>query len=582
MKIQHLIPFSRSQILRRIAIPLAAFAWGGLAFGGGVENADVFPTNQTGPSAGAVVREPFTDKTEIALTTTFGGLAIQPDGKIVAGTGMWGSFFNPESGVFGRFGRGAFRFNLDGTLDRTFYCDVGINNSDASQDHVEINADGKILITGIFSAVDGKPRPGYALLNPDGSVDESFEPWRGRTNFPSVLPPQAAMTPVVARAAILEDGSIAAVRSETHDGPDAPYPATVYRLDPSGRWVSTTNTKLSAEYYQGIGGQSIPIQGLLESLGGAGFWARPWAVDWTGDTPNTSGKRMWKASDAAIILRALFDGNPLELCCYAVRMPDGGAVLSVTDQEPVYGSGAPGRIMRFDKNWKPDFSFSNHYENKVFFGLRIKGARDGKFLVTGVFGTMNGEDFPGLVRLDSNGQIDHSFHCSITYGTTNLGSVLDMAVQPDGRIMICGGFTAVNGEPVGKIARLNPDGSLDPTFKLPFISDAQYRNAVRGIKTAIPVALLSSLRTNQVSPASVGPPQSIPIPTLRAQAGAITIQFTGTPNQKYILQAKTLLTDANWVDISTNEATASGLEIFRDTDANKYPMRFYRIATQDN
>ena len=259
-------------------------------------------------------------------------------------------------------------------------------------------------------------------------------------------------------------------------------------------------------------------------------------------------------------------------------MPDGGAVLSVLDQEPVYGSGAPGRFMRFDKNWKPDFSFNNHYVDKVLFGMRIKRERDGKFLVSGMAGTMNGEAFPGLVRLDSNGQIDHTFHCSVTSGTTNLGNVVDMAVQPDGRIVICGFFAAVNGEPANKLVRLNPDGSLDPTFKPPFVSGAQYRNDVRGKKPAIPVALLSSLATNRAVPASIARPQTIPIPALRREGGAVIIQFTGTPNQSYILQAKNLLTDADWVDISTNETTADGLEIFRDADANKYPIRFYRIA----
>ena len=39
-----------------------------------------------------------------------------------------------------------------------------------------------------------------------------------------------------------------------------------------------------------------------------------------------------------------------------------------------------------------------------------------------------------------------------------------MAVQPDGRIIIGGEFTHVDGVPLNHIARLNADGSLDPTF----------------------------------------------------------------------------------------------------------------------
>lgn len=44
------------------------------------------------------------------------------------------------------------------------------------------------------------------------------------------------------------------------------------------------------------------------------------------------------------------------------------------------------------------------------------------------------------------------------------GSVAAMVVQPDGKIVIGGSFTAVNGVPRYNIARLNADGTLDPNF----------------------------------------------------------------------------------------------------------------------
>jgi hypothetical protein len=39
-----------------------------------------------------------------------------------------------------------------------------------------------------------------------------------------------------------------------------------------------------------------------------------------------------------------------------------------------------------------------------------------------------------------------------------------MALQSDGRILIGGGFTAVNGASRGGVARLNADGSVDTSF----------------------------------------------------------------------------------------------------------------------
>src|SRR5215218_5272505 len=44
------------------------------------------------------------------------------------------------------------------------------------------------------------------------------------------------------------------------------------------------------------------------------------------------------------------------------------------------------------------------------------------------------------------------------------GLVETVVSQPDGKVLICGDFLSVNGVPQGFIARLNSDGSVDPTF----------------------------------------------------------------------------------------------------------------------
>ncbi len=44
------------------------------------------------------------------------------------------------------------------------------------------------------------------------------------------------------------------------------------------------------------------------------------------------------------------------------------------------------------------------------------------------------------------------------------GQVNAIAVQPDGKVVIGGSFSAVNGAPRSNIARLNPDGTLDSAF----------------------------------------------------------------------------------------------------------------------
>src|ERR1019366_2085615 len=98
------------------------------------------------------------------------------------------------------------------------------------------------------------------------------------------------------------------------------------------------------------------------------------------------------ATDAAIVFKSLFAEVPFELCRVAVRLPDGGAVLGIQD-EFINGSlMAPGRFMRFDKNWRPDFSFTNQYETDRRGSITIKRLNNGKFLVAGGFIKMNGED----------------------------------------------------------------------------------------------------------------------------------------------------------------------------------------------
>lgn len=89
---------------------------------------------------------------------------------------------------------------------------------------------------------------------------------------------------------------------------------------------------------------------------------------------------------------------------------------------------------------------------------------DGRVLVGGGFSGYSGLPYSGIVRLLPDGAVDTTFVCS---GVGSLGdgaNVADMALLPDGRIMLVGGFAEVNGQPSRGIARLMPDGTLDPSF----------------------------------------------------------------------------------------------------------------------
>lgn len=56
------------------------------------------------------------------------------------------------------------------------------------------------------------------------------------------------------------------------------------------------------------------------------------------------------------------------------------------------------------------------------------------------------------------GHLDPEFHARVT------GSVMSVAIQPDGKILIGGVISAVNGQPCANVVRLLSDGATDSGF----------------------------------------------------------------------------------------------------------------------
>jgi uncharacterized delta-60 repeat protein len=90
---------------------------------------------------------------------------------------------------------------------------------------------------------------------------------------------------------------------------------------------------------------------------------------------------------------------------------------------------------------------------------------DGKIMVGGSFFDYAGTQRQGLVRLHPDGTLDTDWNSGV-YGLN--GTVYDMEVMPDGRIVIGGNIISYNGISCGNLARLHPDGTLDGTFTVPY------------------------------------------------------------------------------------------------------------------
>lgn len=116
-------------------------------------------------------------------------------------------------------------------------------------------------------------------------------------------------------------------------------------------------------------------------------------------------------------------------------------------------------IIRLNNNGAPDGNFNTgNGPNGTIFAMALQP--DGKILIGGDFTLVNGTSRTRVARLNANGSLDLSFDP----GAGANDSVRSIAVQSDGRVLIGGVFTNVNGVILNHLARLNADGSVDNSF----------------------------------------------------------------------------------------------------------------------
>ncbi len=96
--------------------------------------------------------------------------------------------------------------------------------------------------------------------------------------------------------------------------------------------------------------------------------------------------------------------------------------------------------------------------------LQLHYSQTKKILIGGDFSFTVGDQMRrGAARLNVDGSLDLSFQNPNVNGT--LG-VISMVLQPNGKIIISGAFSAVAGITRNNAARLNVDGTLDAPHHL--------------------------------------------------------------------------------------------------------------------
>jgi uncharacterized delta-60 repeat protein len=83
---------------------------------------------------------------------------------------------------------------------------------------------------------------------------------------------------------------------------------------------------------------------------------------------------------------------------------------------------------------------------------------DGRIVVGGGFTSLGGQPRDFIGRLNADGSLDTTFNPGAD------GPVIAITLQPDGKIVVAGEFTTLGGQPRSNIGRLHANGSLDAAF----------------------------------------------------------------------------------------------------------------------
>ncbi|MCB0793093.1 MAG: hypothetical protein KDB88_00020 [Flavobacteriales bacterium] len=316
-----------------------------------------------------------------------------------------------------------------GTLDASFDPGTGLNIGSAT---VALQSDGMILIGGNFTSYNGVSRDRVARIDPDGTLDSTFDPGNGANGLVTciVLQPDGKILIGGSFSSYngIPRGSIA--RLNTDGGLDLTF-------DPgSGTSLTVFSIAIQPDGKIIIGGNFTSFNGS-----GTDFIARL----------NTDGS-----------LDNSFDpSSGADNTVASISLQADGKIL-IAGFFSSYSGTPRNRIARLINDGSLDVSFDPGAGPDALLQT-ITQQPDGKILAGGPFSYYDGSGRNSIVRINVDGSMDASFDPG-TGPTGNFIGIPSIAIQADGKILIGGGFTEYNGTPQNRIARLNADGSLDSAF----------------------------------------------------------------------------------------------------------------------
>ena len=377
----------------------------------------------------------------ITLTTGVSKILVLPDNKILI------------NGTIAESGNGGInRLNPGGTLDASFN-QVAPNN--ASID-IDIQSDGRVIRS---LQAFGSITQIVARLNTDGSTDAAFQPNFGRHGAGSIVFVQPD-------GKVLVGGAFGYANNFLKNG--------LARFNADG----TVDTGFNPDFTLGEGEtvRAIDVQAdgkIIVGTSSSAIDARRLNADGTTDVvfPATKFTHEVKVlSDGKILVagsgyfkRFNPDGTPDPGFTVAVTasvygfvvQPDGKIVAGGNFTQ--INSAARGYLVRLNTDGSTDASFTGVTNLPV---NDIALQPDGRVIIGGEFTGVNFTTRYYLARLNSDGTLDNSYAAIVP------NVVSKIRLQPDNKALIGGRFNFLNANDRLKQARLNTDGTLDTTFNV--------------------------------------------------------------------------------------------------------------------
>jgi uncharacterized delta-60 repeat protein len=324
----------------------------------------------------------------------------------------------------------SFAAQTPGTLDTGFIKGPG---ADGFVRVVSVQPDGKILAGGNFSTLRGSPSPLVARLNSDGSLDSTFT-----SPFP---------TPVLAARiytlAVLSNGGLLVGGLFTNVG--GTLRTNIARLQANGMLDETFNAMAGPS---GLVRILVPEPGGKILIGG----------EFT-SVNNTNRNRIARLNADGSLDTSFDPAAGAGDIVRTVALMPGGQVL-VGGLFTTFAGVSKTHLARLNNNGSldPSFPAGSGPNGDVYFA---SPQPDSTILISGDFTSVNGTGMNRIARLQADGSLDTTF---MPDGGALGGPVYHVLSQPNGKIVLGGGFTSVNGTSVNRLARVTGDGSLDPVF----------------------------------------------------------------------------------------------------------------------